>query len=86
MKLSNFELTKVHGNNILEYIFIALVDVETGIFFKKVKRRKIFRKCMGSWRFSDNGRCTPLGVVGELEMAFEAEKGREIQHCLDKGE
>ena len=77
MEFSNFELIKTEGNNSLNLVFFAFVDVTTksGILWWKKQttiRRKIRRPYGGFWFFIDNGEFTPGHEIDNLERAFMA--------------
>jgi hypothetical protein len=73
MKFSNFELTQ-HGV-IGEKPYKAMVDVETGfLWWKRKKRREIFRSGMGFWYFSDTWKFVHKKIY-KLEIAWFAQHG-----------
>jgi hypothetical protein len=81
MKLSNFRLLKITGNNALNWKFKASVDVTTGFIFKKTITREIYRTYASYWYFSDTGEFTPGNEVEKLVRAFEAEIGTSIERA-----
>ena len=79
MKISNFNLIEVIGDNALNWKFRATVDVTTGIFKKTTTKREIFKNYAGYWYFADNGQFTPKNDVECLVRAFEAKQGENIE-------
>lgn len=78
MKLSNFVLTKTEGNSILNYVFFAEIDVETGcLFWKKIERKTIAKKFGNHWFFLDSGKFTPDYKAEELSRAYAAKTGNQ---------
>lgn len=78
MKFSNFKLIKTEGTKPSNKVFIAEVDVETGVlFWKKKTRRKIMRQYGGYWFFCDNGKFTTGCQVENLARVWTAETGEE---------
>jgi hypothetical protein len=77
MKLSNFQLERTEGKSLSDRVFVATVDVTTGIFKKKVVRREIRRKYAGFWHFADTGKFTPLDYAERLARAWKAKTGEE---------
>lgn len=75
MKLSNFKLIEVIGKNSLDWKAKALVDVTTGLIFKKTIAREIYRKYASNWSFSHNGEYTPGFQAEALERSYEAGNG-----------
>lgn len=79
MILSNFVLIETKGNNALNWEYFAEVDVTTrGILFwkKKIERKKIRKKFVGSWHFIDTGKFTPEYQAENLARAWEAQTGQ----------
>lgn len=79
MKISNFKLVEVIGNNAITWKFRGTVDVTTGLIFKKTKTVEVYRNYVGHWVFSDTGEYTPMRDVEKLEKSFEAKGGNDLQ-------
>lgn len=76
MKLSNFVLTKTEGNSILDFVFFAEVDVETGcLFWKKTERKTIIKKFAEHWFFLDSGKFIPDYQADDLSRSYAAKTG-----------
>jgi hypothetical protein len=71
MKFSNFEITKTIGSSPLDWVYFGEVDVTTGIFFKKMVRKKVFREFGNLWCFSDTGSPTPSFYLENIERAYK---------------
>jgi hypothetical protein len=72
MKLSEFVLTHTKGGP-LNREYFAEVSVTTGfLWWKRTERRKIYRECIGFWRFLDSGEFTPVLQAERLERAYRA--------------
>ena len=77
MILSDFRLYKTEGNNALNKVFFASVNVTTGmLFWKKTLRRRIRREYAGFWHFIDTGEFLPLQAE-TLARAYTAQTGEE---------
>lgn len=60
MKLSNFKLIETKGSSPVDKLFIAEIDVETGmLWWKKKKRFSIHRYYAYNWFFVSNGEYLP---------------------------
>ncbi len=81
MKITNFRLTERVGIDALSWKFKALVEVETGIFFKKKEDKVIYKEFGCKWVFADTGKCTPNYDVEQLQRKFEAERMETIELC-----
>lgn len=81
MKITNFRLKERTGNSALNWKFKALVTVRTGLFFKKMEDKEIYKEYGGYWCFVDTGKFTPGHSVEELQRKYEAEIMEEIKHC-----
>ncbi len=81
MKITNFRLTERTGTSSLTWKFKALVEVETGIFFKKKEDKVIYKEYGSNWVFADTGKYTPDYDVEELQRKFEAERMETIELC-----
>lgn len=78
MVISNFKLLETKGNNCLNKVYIAEVDVTTGWWFwKKTRRVRIFRPFGEYYRFLDNGEFTPGLSVENLARAWKAATGED---------
>jgi len=76
MKITNFELTKTTGNSYLNYIYHALVDVETGmLWWKKTNRLEVQKPYAGFWIFVETGKFTPNVEVETLARSWTAKTG-----------
>lgn len=75
MKLSNFKLITTKGRSIIDRMFYATVDVETGIlWWKKKETKEIFKGQFNVfWAFRDSGDFTPGRQAEKLSRAYEAE-------------
>ena len=86
MEISNFKLVDVIGKSPIDLKYKALVDVTTkkGLLRKKITEQKeVFKTYAGSWYFIDSGELTPGYQVENLVRKLVAEKGRELEKCLD---
>ena len=84
MKISNFRLLEVVGENPLNWRFLARVTVTTGPFWfsKEVSvDENVARKYGGAWFFTESGEYTPGTAVEELERVFEQTQGVELPYC-----
>jgi hypothetical protein len=77
MKLSNFKLIEKKKVNVLTDIYIAEVDVTTGIFKKKTERKVVCRETCGSWFWQDTGKFTPNFEVEKLARIYTSKTGKE---------
>jgi len=78
MKISNFELVGMDGNNALNKVFYALVDVETGVlWWKKTERVGIRKEYASNWYFTETGEWCPGYDVDALARAWTAKTGQE---------
>ena len=87
INISNFKLVDVIGSSPLTWKFKAVVTVTTKKwFFSKpdVKNREVFKSYGGSWYFIDTGEYIDNRSVDNLARKLEAEKGCDLQYCLDK--
>ena len=79
IKLTNFQLKSVTGNNITNYRYVANVDIQTGFwFFKKTETVEITRRYASGWVFTTGWRCgntAPPRLLQGLEEAYLAEQG-----------
>lgn len=77
MKLSNFKLLMTEGKNSLNWVFIASVDVETGMLWWKKKEERIIRREHGGfWYFVETGKFTPFLQAEELARSWTAKTGQ----------
>lgn len=77
MKITEFDLHSVEGNNILNYIAVASVTVTTGMWWWKNTSRRMIRQEYGfPWYFVDNGEYTAAGQVEALVRVWEAKNGK----------
>jgi hypothetical protein len=86
MEISNFKLVDVIGHDALNLKYKAVVDVTTkkGFFRKPVTEQKeVFKTYAGRWYFIENGEYTPYIQVENLARKLEAEKGKDLEKCLD---
>jgi hypothetical protein len=86
MKISNFKLVSVCGSRPLDWRFKATVDVTDKMGFfsvKKTETKQIYRVYGESWYFVDTGEYTPGREVENLVRMFEAEKGKDLEKCLE---
>jgi len=81
MKISNFRLIERIGTSAITWKFKALVEVETGMFFKKREDKVIYKEYGHFWSFADTGKFTPDCAIEELQRKFEAEKMESIEKC-----
>ncbi|MCJ8293757.1 MAG: hypothetical protein MJK15_05055 [Colwellia sp.] len=81
MKISNFRLIERVGTSALTWKFKALVEVETGMFFKKKEDKTIYKEYTGHWFFTDTGKYTPEYDVEGLQRKFESEQMKSIEEC-----
>jgi hypothetical protein len=77
MKLSNFELIEIKKISSGIVMYIAEVDVKTGIFKKKTERKVVCRETCGSWFWQDTGKFTPSFVVEKLVRVYTSKTGKE---------
>lgn len=75
MKIENFNLIERRGKSVLDFEYIAEVDVTTGFIFKKTEKKKIYKEHGGYWCFVDTGMYTPDLLAERAERAFKAQHG-----------
>lgn len=75
MKIDNFVLIERRGDSILDFEYLAEVDVTTGFIFKKTERKEIYKKHGCHWCFSESGKYTPDFLAERAQRAFEAKHG-----------
>ncbi len=76
MKIRNFKLIRTEGIDVTDRVFVAEVDVTTGMFWRrKTIRREIRREYCGRWYFSDTGEYTSGLEVEALARAWTAQTG-----------
>lgn len=77
MKASNFRLTERIPANGGGHNLRALVDFESGLFFKKRESLELYKPFGGAWYFAESG-----GSIGPVFIhaikAYEANKGQHI--------
>jgi len=78
---SNFKLTEIEGNSVLNWRFYAVIDVVTkGILRKPVLSIQIITKqYAGHWYFEETGKFTEGHQVEELVRVFEAKQRKPIE-------
>ena len=78
MKLSNFVLTDTTGTSLVDRVFHATVDIETGVlWWKKKKCVKMIRVYAGFWHFVETGQFTPVIQAEALARSWTAKTGQE---------
>ena len=80
MKITNFKLISKLGTTVLNFRFIATVDVTTGVFFKTITTKEIQRDYGGCWYFTNSGRFTPDYQVEDLVRVFEAKHNQKLEN------
>lgn len=84
MKITNFKLLQVIGNSEENWKFKASVDVTTrNWFISTTETKEVFKKYGRCWYFVESGEFIPYGPVDQLVRSFEAQKGKELQFCLN---
>jgi len=71
---SNFTLDNTTGDNVLNTVYHASVDVTEHRLFRKDKttRRKLRREFGGSWYFADNGGFAPCREIDAMARVWTA--------------
>lgn len=71
MKLSDFEVVRVDGEDPTDKVLHATVNVTTGrLWWRNTVRRPISRGYADYFRFSDTGELTPGTQAEELEKRY----------------
>jgi hypothetical protein len=86
MKISNFKPVSVSARNAPNWRFKATVDVTDKMGFFSVEKtvtRQIYQLYGQSWYFVETGNITPGKEVENLVRMFEAEKGKDLEKCLE---
>jgi len=73
MRISNFELTRVDGENALDWVAHATVDVKK--FMRKKVNVSITREYGSLWFFDETGQWTPFFDIEPLARKWETENG-----------
>lgn len=77
MKLSNFKLINALGTSPADWVFIAEVDVTTGIlWWRRTVRRRIRREYADYWYFEESGKFAPETQALALARAWTAKTGQ----------
>lgn len=77
MKISNFELIETKKLPMYSVMYIAEVDVTTGIFKKKTDRRVVCRESGGFWFWQDTGKFTPSFKIEALARSYTSKTGKD---------